>query len=171
MNRILTLVFLTFLFTIPAQAAPMARVVRIGDDATIVVHRDGRDATLRLAGIEITNAAAAQQLLRWTITGAWVMIEPVANDAVLLYRSPDAMFINREMVVRGYARATMPGIEPVSHVTITYLGESNPPDVTSEARTNSGRDRSRRSKASPSTPESRPRSRGASRRRGARRGY
>lgn len=171
MIRILSLIFLTFLFTIPAQAAQMARVVRIGDGATIVVHRDGKDATLRLAGIEITNAAAAQQLLRWTITDAWVMIEPVANDTVLLYRSPDAMFINREMVVRGYARATMPGIEPVSHVTVTYLGESNPPDVKAEARTRSGKGTSRRSKASPSTPGSPARSRGGARPRGARRGY
>lgn len=137
----------------------MLRVVRIGDNATVVVSRDGHETALKLAGIEITHPQAAQELLRWTITGAWIMVEPVSKEAVFLYRSPDALFINRELVARGYARATMPGVEAVSHVTVTYLGESNPPDTRAAAQTSSGRRTSRRSKASPARPSAPARSR------------
>lgn len=149
----------------------MRRVVRINEDLTIVATRDGQETTLKLAGIEITNRQAAQELLRWTISGAWIMVEPAANDAVFLYRSPDALFLNRELVARGYARATMPGVEQPSHVTVTYLGEVNPPDTRAAAGRSSGRRTSRRSSASPAKPSGSAGARGAARPGRAGRGY
>lgn len=122
------------LFAATAQAAEMVRVTEVIDGRTIVVS-PGR--TVRLAGVEITHAVGARELLTWTLHNAWVLLEPpprAVDDGKLVYRSPDAMLINRELVLRGYARATLPGIEPVNRVTMVYLGESMPGEKASSSR-------------------------------------
>lgn len=116
-------IIVSLLIAVCASAAPMARVTGIKNGGTLII--DG-GAELRLAGIEITNDGAARELLRWTIGTSWVMVERTADGSALVYRSPDAMFINRELVLRGYARATLPGIEPTERVNVTYLGVVEP---------------------------------------------
>ena len=120
MNRILTVLF-TLSISISTSAA-MVRVIDVQDARTLVIERDGKRETLTLDGIVITDEAQATQMLRWTLRDAWILA-----DKGLVYRSPDALFVNRELVVRGYARATQHGIEPESRLVVTYLGELNPP--------------------------------------------
>src|SRR5205085_7643290 len=90
----------TLFFTMTAHAA-MLRVVDIKDSHTVVVQRGAATETLTLAGIEITDELHAHELLAWTLRDRWVLAETSA-DGWLLYRSPDALFINRELVLRGY---------------------------------------------------------------------
>ena len=150
MNRIFT-VLITLSISISTSAA-MVRVVEVQDARTLLIERDGKRESLTLAGVAITDDANAAQLLRWTLRDAWVFTE---NG--LVYRSPDALFINRELVTRGYARATQHGIEPESHLIVTYLGEVNAPAPSALSgqpiRTGSGT--SRRSSA-PRSPRTRP---------------
>ena len=101
----------------------MVRVVSIKDERTLVVESRGE---VRLAGVEVVDHRAARELLTWSVDKQWVMLEPVANGEFLVYRSPDALFLNRELVQRGFARATLPGIEPFARVEMHYLGEVNP---------------------------------------------
>jgi hypothetical protein len=115
MHRIPTII-ISLLISVCATAAPMARVQSI---------RDGR-AEIRLSGVEITNETAAQDLLRWTIGTSWILVERNADGTARVYRSPDALFVNRELVLRGFARATEPGIEPEERIQATYLGLANP---------------------------------------------
>ncbi|HVR39730.1 MAG TPA: hypothetical protein VMU84_11590 [Thermoanaerobaculia bacterium] len=115
-----TLIILLSL-AVRAEAANMARVIEVRDDATIVVDRNGIRANVRLAGVVITDIVSARNLLRWTIGTSWVMVE---GDAVAgVYRSPDALFVNRELVLRGYARATSPDTEAHRPMAVTYLGQ------------------------------------------------
>lgn len=122
MKIIHTIIF-SLVAAVCADAAPMARVSAIKNGRTLII--DG-GAELRLAGIEITNDAAARELLRWSLGTSWVMVERMADGSALVYRSPDAMFINRELVLRGYAQATLPGIEPSDRINVTYLGVVDP---------------------------------------------
>ncbi|HEY3055343.1 MAG TPA: hypothetical protein VGK31_05370 [Thermoanaerobaculia bacterium] len=105
-----------FFVAVSVQAAPMYRVVRVIDATTIVVERDGVQSQVSLAGIEITDRQNAIAFLSWTLQSSWVMIE---NGQV--YRSPDGMLINSELVKKGYARAA--GIVSADHVSTVYLGE------------------------------------------------
>jgi endonuclease YncB( thermonuclease family) len=155
------LIFISLMVALPVSAGTMVRVLRVGDNGTVVVQGKGGETVLHLAGIEITEAAATQSLLRWCIGTSWVMVEaePLADkNFVYLYRSPDALFVNHELVERGYARATLPAVQPASHVPVTYLGELNPPslqigrELKEASPPSSGSDRSRRSKASPARP-------------------
>lgn len=117
------LISLSLSLGMPLHAhAGMARVTGVIDGQTITIERGGTSRNVRLAGIAITDQHSAKALLEWTLKAAWVMVEELPGGRVLVYRSPDAMFLNRELVLRGYARATAPGIEPTSHVVITYLG-------------------------------------------------
>ena len=150
-----TLVF--FFLSLGTHASTMVRVVAIEDGRTLTVDRNGTRERVRLAGVTITDDARARELLRWTIGDAWVMLEPSANGEFLLYRSPDALFLNRELVLRGFARATAHGIEPELRAPSRYLGEINPPParVTApEPRTRTGT--SRRSTAPRSRPSRAP---------------
>ena len=115
---------LTLLFALRAESA-MVRVVGIENGRTITIERGGTRVSARLAGVTITDELRARELLRWTIGTSWVMLE-ASGDEFLAYRSPDALFINRELVLRGFARATLPGIEPENTLAVTYLGEVNP---------------------------------------------
>src|SRR5687767_10960224 len=86
---------------LPAEAV-MVRVVGIVDGRTIEVDRGGTREPVTLAGIAVTDALRAQELLRWTIGASWVMLETApGGEGVMMYRSPDALFVNRELVLRG----------------------------------------------------------------------
>lgn len=138
---------LGILFAIRVDAG-MVRVVDVQDGRTLVVERNGSRETVRLAGVSIVDEARAADLLRWNVVSTWVMLEPQAGGGALVFRSPDALFVNRELVLRGYARATAHGIEPERNLVVTYLGTIDPPaaPLTSTAP-RTGSDTSRRSSA------------------------
>lgn len=124
--RIFFFTFFLVLASISVQASSeMCRVVAVDDRAAITAECRGHREVLALSGIETTDRFAASELLRWTVGNGWVMVERHA-DGVQLYRSPDGMFVNRELVLRGYARAIAPGIEPAPTTQAVYLGEVNP---------------------------------------------
>jgi len=125
MRKIIFIITTLCLFTLRAEAA-MVRVIGIENGHTITIDERGTRVSVRLGGVAITDELRARELLRWTIGNAWVMLERAADDMALVYRSPDALFINRELVLRGCARATLPGIEPENRPAVTYLGEINP---------------------------------------------
>jgi hypothetical protein len=118
-NRII-LLMVVFVAALRAEGA-MVRVVGVEDARTLVVERNGTRERVTLAGIAIIDETQARTMLEWTLASAWLSLEST-EGGVLAYRSPDALFVNRELVTRGFARATLPGIEPTSHVTVTYLG-------------------------------------------------
>lgn len=153
------ILILGFLCVIPVHAA-MVRVVDVQDGRTLVIDRNGTREAVRLAGVAILDEARAADLLRWNVVSTWVLVEPRPSGDALVFRSPDALFINRELVLRGYARATEHGIEPERNVIVTYLGEIHgaAPPVTASARSRTSSDTSRRSSAQRS-----PRARGARR--------
>jgi hypothetical protein len=120
-------IFVTLFFlclAVRAEAA-MVRVIEVLDGRTIVVDRGGSRTNVTLAGIAITDPTGARTLLEWALARTWVMLEEQKGGGAFVYRSPDALFLNQELVLRGFARATMTGVEPVSHVPITYLGQLN----------------------------------------------
>ncbi|HET7434419.1 MAG TPA: hypothetical protein VFN10_06855 [Thermoanaerobaculia bacterium] len=125
----------------PLRAATMARVVFVDDARTLTIERNGARETIHLAGVAIIDALRARDLLQWSIGAQWVMLEPSGNEW-LVYRSPDALFLNRELVLRGFARATAEGIEPHDRAPFTYLGEVDP----------SGPQRSANTPAKPTAP-------------------
>ena len=108
----------------------MLRVLRIENPSTIVVARDGAPLRVTLSGIEITDPSHAQAYLEWSLPSAWVMIEDGR-----VYRSPDALCINDDLVRKGFARSTNETV--VYRTPVTYLGELNPeraPKTKSPAR-------------------------------------
>jgi hypothetical protein len=125
-------VVLSFLVSLNVHAA-MVRVVEVQDGRTLVVERNGQRETIRLAGISIVDEARASDLLQWTLGTSWILAERQPNGEHFVFRSPDAMFVNRELVTRGYARATQYGIEPESNLRVTYLGDVEPGPVTVRA--------------------------------------
>lgn len=133
----------------------MVRVVGVVDGKTIEVESGGTRQRLTLAGISLTDPLRAHELLRWTVGMFWVMVEPApGGNGVLVYRSPDALFVNRELVLRGFAKATLAGIEPDHRLAVTYLGELDQPDArpgrgATADRRRTGSDTSRRSPARP----------------------
>lgn len=116
------LFFLVFLSLMVRLDASMVRVLGVTDGRTLIVERGGVPVQVRLAGIELTDDASARALMRWTIVSTWVMLDEQPGGGFYVYRSPDALFVNRELVARGLARATLPTIEPHQHVVVTYLG-------------------------------------------------
>jgi hypothetical protein len=147
---------LGILFALRVDAG-MVRVVDVQDAHTLVVEHDGIRETVRLAGIVVMDEARATDLLRWNVVSTWVMLERRPCGGVLAFRSPDALFVNRELVLRGYARATEHGIEPERNLVVTYLGTIDPPakaSVTSSrpSQTNSG---TRRRSSAARSPKSR----------------
>ena len=103
--------------------AAMVQVVAVVDGRTIAIERNGVREQVRLAGVHILDEGSARELLRWTANGAWVLLEPSASGEFLVYRSPDALFLNRELVLRGFARATLAVIVPDLRAPSRYLGE------------------------------------------------
>jgi hypothetical protein len=159
---------LSMAFAVCANAG-MVRVVAVEDGRTVTVERHGTRERIQLAGVTVLDEHRAEELLRWTIGSSWVLLEKHAGGGHLMWRSPDALFINRELVVRGYARATVFGIESPPTLNVTYLGEVDPPgkDV-SATPPGTGKRTYRRSPAppSPKTPSGRAPARGRARRSG-----
>ena len=115
-----------FLFAVSVQAG-MVRVLRVSGPSAIVVERDGSPVEVRLTGIEITDPQNAVAYLTWTLQSSWVMVEDGR-----VYRSPDALVINDELVRRGFARSTSASL--VAHTPAIYLGELNPEPVKATAK-------------------------------------
>jgi hypothetical protein len=122
-RRIIPILFLC-LFSSARAEAGLLRVVRIVDERTLVVGTEP-PRQIQLAGIAITDREGARAFLEWALDATWVSGEPRA-DGYLVWRSPDAMFVNRELVSRGYARATSPDLAPARNFSVTYLGELLP---------------------------------------------
>lgn len=109
----------------------MLRVVSVEDGQTITVERNGARVPITLAGISIADAVGARNLLEWALADAWVMLEEQPGGAHFVWRTPDGMFVNRELVLRGFARATTADVQPPARIHGTYLGTVDPPGVRS----------------------------------------
>ncbi|MDP9360088.1 MAG: hypothetical protein M3P29_01415, partial [Acidobacteriota bacterium] len=93
----------------------MARFVRVTDSRTIVVeHNGGSTEVVHLVNVDIPpeDELAAREYIEQTLTGAFVYVE---NGKV--YRSPDALFINRELAYGAYSAPSL---------KMRVLGEVNP---------------------------------------------
>lgn len=103
-------------FSQPLMAAnPMARFSRVIDSRTIVVERiGGNTEVIHLANVATPaeDEQAVRDYLTEKLTGAYVYVE---NGNV--YRSPDALFINRELAYGAYAS---------SGVKMRVFGTSDP---------------------------------------------
>jgi hypothetical protein len=136
--------------------AAMVRVVGVADGQTLVIDRAGVSVNIKLAGITIIDDEGARSMLRWTVGSSWVMLDEQPDGGQFVYRSPDALFINRELVARGFARATLQAIEPETHVVVTYLGTllapaaAQRPAARNPTASGTGSARSSRSPARPS---------------------
>lgn len=133
MNSKTILLILTLFIALRAEGA-MVRVTAVENGRTLLVERNGKPESVTLAGVAITDDASARTMLEWTLVSRWVSLEE-ASGGHFVYRSPDALFVNRELVLRRFARATLPGIEPVSHVPVTYLGTLDLPAPSPAVRT------------------------------------
>ena len=136
----------------------MVRMIDVADGKTIIVDRAGVAVHVRLAGIELVDDEGARKLMKWTLAKSWLMLEAQPGGGHFVYRSPDALFINRELVARGFARATLPAIEPQTHVVVTYLGTLLAPAAAtakSPKASGTGSERSSPSRARPSRPRQR----------------
>ena len=155
---ILTATALFFSLSLSAHTA-MLRVVDVQDGHTIVVERDGKREPIALAGVEIVDEARARDLLYWMLSTQWVMLERAPDGGTLVYRSPDALFMNRELVIRGYARATLREVSPEPRLVVMYIGQVDLPAAparrVSEPESRSGTGTGRRSPGSPSHPTKR----------------
>ena len=96
-------------------AIPMVRFVRVADSRTIVVaHLNGPEEVVHLSNVDVPaeDETAARAFLQQSLAGTFVYVE---NGRV--YRSPDALFINRELAYGAYAT---PGLK------MYYLGQVSP---------------------------------------------
>jgi len=110
-----------FLFGVAASSsATMSRVVGVQDSRTILVEFAGRRSVVVLNGVAVVAAdeASAADFLRRLLAGAWVLVEGGE-----VYRSPDALYINGEMIRHAWRTAS----------NMRYLGESDPGPRTSAA--------------------------------------
>jgi hypothetical protein len=113
---------------IPTQlmaAVPMARFAKVIDSKTIVVERIDATEVVHLTNVDIPaeDEQAARDYLQQTLTGTYVYVE---NGKV--YRSPDALFINRELAFGAYAAPTL---------KMHYFGDINPGPRTQSPRATS----------------------------------
>lgn len=106
----LTLVFC--FFALPISAGINTRVARVVDSRTIVLE-GGSVVTLRGVDVPPADEQAAAEYLRFLIGRAPVFVDPNGD----VYRSPDALFVNGELMMRAWEH---------SHRE-RYLGESMPP--------------------------------------------
>ena len=136
MNPRSILLILTLFIALHAEGA-MVRVTAVENGRTLLVEHNGKPQPVTLAGVAITDEASARTMLEWTLVSRWVSLEETSGGH-FVYRSPDALFVNRELVLRRFARATLPGIEPVSHVPVTYLGTLDLPAPSPAVRSASG---------------------------------
>jgi hypothetical protein len=92
---------------IPIQlmaAVPMVRFVKVIDSRTIVVARTDVTEVVHLTNVDVPaeDEQAARAYIQQTLAGMYVYVE---NGKV--YRSPDALFINRELAFGAYAAPTL----------------------------------------------------------------
>lgn len=85
-------------------AVPMARFEKVIDSRTIVVDRAGTSEVVRLTNVDVPaeDEQAARAYLAEKLTGTFVYVE---NGNV--YRSPDALFINRELTFGAYSAPSL----------------------------------------------------------------
>lgn len=104
-----------------AIGAGMAHIINIVDSHTIVMERGGMRETVTLAGVIVPPAEEleATDFLRRQTASGWALVErdPSHPGEAWLYRSPDGLFVNGEMMRAAYR-------EGGTHMT--YLGESSP---------------------------------------------
>ncbi|MEA2239836.1 MAG: hypothetical protein QOC81_4560 [Thermoanaerobaculia bacterium] len=96
-------------------AIPMARFVRVTDSRTIVVaHLNGPEEVVHLVNVDVPaeDEMAARAFIQDNLARTFVYVEDGK-----VYRSTDALFINRELAYGAYAS---PGVKTF------YLGEVNP---------------------------------------------
>lgn len=116
----LTISIVMTLCVFPVFGAGMARVVDVVDGHTVVVEENRARATVHLAGVAVPpdEDVAAAQYLRRTMSSGWVLIERDSRSGeAWLYRSPDGLFINGELMRAAYRDGG---------TRMIYLGESNP---------------------------------------------
>jgi hypothetical protein len=101
----------------------MVRITGVENGRTLLAGTE----RVELAGVAVTDERAAKTMLEWTVVGRWVLLEK-SGTAHFVYRSPDALFVNRELVLRGFARATLQEVDPPSTLAVTYLGTIDPID-------------------------------------------
>jgi hypothetical protein len=101
------------------SAAPMVRVVDVKDARTLIVNQGGVRTEVRLGDVIIPPGedAAAIEFLRAKVVDHYVMLENGAHGDVYVYRSPDALFINGELLRRAYL---------TQGTKMTIVGESSP---------------------------------------------
>ncbi len=92
----------------------MARFARVIDSRTIVVERFGAAEVVHLTNVNVPagDEQAARAYIQEMLAGTYVYVE---NGNV--YRSPDALFINRELAFGAYGAPTL---------KMRVLGEINP---------------------------------------------
>jgi hypothetical protein len=92
----------------------MAKFSKVIDSKTIVVERIDGNEVVHLTNVDIPaeDEQAARDYLQQTLMGTYVYVE---NGKV--YRSPDALFINRELAFGAYFSPT---------VKMHYFGDINP---------------------------------------------
>jgi len=113
MKRFILCVF--FVLATPVMAAvPMAKFVKVIDSRTIVVERIDGTEVVHLTNVDVPadDEQAAREYLEQKLTGTFVYVE---NGKV--YRSPDALFINRELAYGAYGAPSL---------KMRVLGEINP---------------------------------------------
>jgi hypothetical protein len=100
-------------------AAPMVRVIDVKDARTLIVDRAGVAGEVRLGDVVIPSGeeTTAIDFLRTTLVQHYVMVESNARGEAYVYRSPDALFINGELLRRAYL---------VQRTRMVIVGESSP---------------------------------------------
>jgi hypothetical protein len=95
-------------------AVPMARFAKVIDSRTIVVERVNVTEVVHLTNVDVPaeDEQAARQYLQEKLAGSYVYVE---NGNV--YRSPDALFINRELAFAAYSAPSL---------KMRVFGEINP---------------------------------------------
>ena len=122
-------------------AAPMVRVTGVKDAKTLIVDRAGVAGEVKLGDVVIPpgEETAAIEFLRTKVVERYVMIEANASGEAYVYRSPDALFINGELLRRAYLSR---GTEMI------IIGESYPgPNKVSSTRGSVSNQREKRSRS------------------------
>jgi hypothetical protein len=85
-------------------ANPMARFSKVIDSRTIVVERIDGSEVVHLTNVDVPaeDEEAARDYIEEKLTGSYVLVE---NGKV--YRSPDALFINRELSYGAYGAPSL----------------------------------------------------------------
>ncbi|HEY2322574.1 MAG TPA: hypothetical protein VGJ82_06870 [Thermoanaerobaculia bacterium] len=96
--------FVLFLSASSLFAAPMVRVIDVKDARTLIVDRAGVTGEVRLGDVIIPpgEETAAIEFLRRKVVQHFVMVESNARGEAYVYRAPDALFINGELLRRAY---------------------------------------------------------------------